>query len=433
MTIDEWGDRRLMNAGTNTSDDWIPQTAREWYEWLVQEEKKTSAMYRIKPNALIADYRRERDIARDYEGREILELLQNANDQAAEQGQRGRVLIELSPTGLIVANTGLAFSVGGVASLQTSHLSPKRRKRKKLIGNKGLGFRAILNWSRSPIILSNALCLAYCTEHAKNKLKALTDGCPELARVVREEQQDGNALILPLLPFPLYSENGDLAAHLADERARESFERCEALLIEGYDTVIGMPFDTANGYEVAHAQITEVRPEILLFAQHLGELCFRCDDDPTVTWRREGNDKIAEVVKNDTPLGKWEIYRIADKLPSAVVASDQGEATDYEIVVALRTDKPGTSGPLYSHFPTDITLPLPLVCHATLELEQNRKHMQQGRKCNSYVLSRLAELLTVAWHNCCRYLWPNFVGLVDISFHQEVNHVALFENPSTAS
>jgi len=383
----------MMNAGAITPDTWIPQTAREWHEWLVQEEGKTLAAYRDKPSLLIADYHRERAIARDYEGREVLELLQNANDQAAERDQRGRVLIELSPAGLIVANTGLAFSVGGVASLQTSHLSPKRRIRKQLIGNKGLGFRAVLNWSKTPIILSNALCLAYCMEHAKNKLKVLTDGHPELARVVREEQQDGHALILPLLPFPLYSADGDLAKRLADEQARKIFERCKALLVEDYDTVIGMPFDTPSGHQAASAQIAEIRPEILLFARYLGELCFRREGKDPITWRREGGEEVAEVLANGEALGKWRIHRIAEKLPASVIESDQGEATDYEIVVAVPIKGCGSPGPLYSHFPTDIALPLPLVCHATLELEQNRKHVQQGRKCNGYVLGRLAEFL----------------------------------------
>ena len=155
-------------------DNWIPGSAEEWYEWLFREEEATVRAYREKPSNLIADYHRERAIARDYEGREILELLQNANDQASEIGQPGRVLIEISKEALIVANTGLAFSVGGVASLQTSHLSPKRHRRQHFIGNKGLGFRSVLNWSKTPIIMSKALCLAYCTEHAKDKLKALT-------------------------------------------------------------------------------------------------------------------------------------------------------------------------------------------------------------------------------------------------------------------
>jgi len=383
----------VMNTGAYTPDTWIPQTAREWYEWLIREEEKTVAAYRDKPSLLIADYHRERAIARDYEGREILELLQNANDQAAERGERGRVLMELSPGGLIFANTGLAFSVGGVASLQTSHLSPKRRRRQQLIGNKGLGFRSVLNWSRTPIILSNTLCLAYSTEHAKNKLRALTDGHPELARIVSEEQQGGDALILPLLPFPLYSEKGDLSARLADDRGRRIFERCEALLIEGYDTVIGMPFEAPTGIQAAGTQMDEVRPEILLFAQNLGELCFCREGKAPVIWRREGSDEVAEVLANGNLLSRWQIHRKPGKLPAFAIESDQGEATDYEIVVAVPLEGSAATGPLYSHFPTDITLPLPLVCHATLELEQNRKHLQKGRKCNGHVLGTLADFL----------------------------------------
>ena len=382
-----------MTHTTKSDSSHIPATAREWYEWLSGEEDKTIAVYGDKPALLIADYHRERAIARDYEGREILELLQNANDQAAEIRQLGRVLIELSPDGLIVANSGLPFSVNGVASLQTSHLSPKRRRRKQLIGNKGLGFRSILNWSSTPFILSDALCIAYCLGHAKSMLKILTEGNQELARLISDERQGGDALILPLLLFPLYSESGDLLNQLEDEQTRTLFNRGEDLLIENYNSVIGMPFDSASKHDLAGVQIGEIRPEILLFAQHLGELCFHRDNEAPVIWRREGSDEAAKVLANGEPLGTWQIYRTADKLPSAAVESDQGDATDYEIVVAVPGQDLNATGLLYSHFPTDVALPLPLVCHVTLDLEQNRKHLQQGRKCNGYVLGRLAEFL----------------------------------------
>lgn len=383
-----------MTHTTKIESTQIPASAQEWYEWLSREEKKTVAAYHDKPTLLIADYHRERAIARDYEGREILELLQNANDQAAEVGQLGRVFVELSQEGLIVANTGLPFSADGVASLQTSHLSPKRSRRKQLIGNKGLGFRSILNWSSTPIILSDSLCIAYCLEHANSKLKELTDGNPELAQLVGDERQGNDTLILPLLLFPLYSANGDLLEKLEDEQTQKLFERSEELLmIESYNSVIGMPFDTASKHDLAGAQINGIRPEILLFAQHLGELCFHRDNEAPVVWRRKGSDEVAEVMANEKPLGKWQIYRTTDKLPLAAVASDQGDATDFEIVVAVPVQGTDALGSLYSHFPTDITLPLPLVCHATLDLEQNRKHLQQGRMCNRYVLGRLAEFL----------------------------------------
>ncbi len=383
-----------MNALSKAPDSWIPQSAKEWYDWLVEEERKTVAAYCDKPSLLVAEFRREQDIARDYEGREILELLQNANDQAAERGERGRVLIELSEDGLVVANTGLAFSVGGVGSLQTSHLSPKRRRRRQLIGNKGLGFRSVLNWSRAPVILSSALSLAYCQRHLSERLQALMAQHPMLAQVVMEERQAEGEVILPLLPFPLYSEDGDLAARLADERARNMLERCRALLTEGYDTAVAMPFDTPRGHAAAQDQIGEIGPEILLFAQHLGELCFRCDEAPSVTWRRDGSDALTKVLANDTPVGQWQIHRDSGRLPVEAVTADQSDATDYEIVVAVPTRSTHTAGILYSHFPTDITFPLPVVCHATLELEQNRKHVQQKRACNEYVIARLAEILT---------------------------------------
>ena len=140
-------------------DTRVPSSVDEWFNWLSCEAKKTRKAYLAKPATLIADYQKELATTRDYEGRELLELLQNVADQAKDAQVPGRVVIELLPEGLIVANTGTAFSIGGVASLQTAHLSPKRHK--KFIGNKGLGFRSILNWSHSPIILSGFLALAY--------------------------------------------------------------------------------------------------------------------------------------------------------------------------------------------------------------------------------------------------------------------------------
>ena len=46
---------------------------------------------------------------------------------------------------MIIKNTGIGFSKEGVESLLTSNLSPKDNN---YIGNKGLGFRSILNWAK---------------------------------------------------------------------------------------------------------------------------------------------------------------------------------------------------------------------------------------------------------------------------------------------
>jgi hypothetical protein len=102
-------------------DTWIPKTSREWADWLLTEDRKTTQAYLAKPATLVADYNRELATTRAYEGREILELLQNAADQARLSDEAGKVAIELLPEGLVVANNGAPFSVGGVSSLQTAH------------------------------------------------------------------------------------------------------------------------------------------------------------------------------------------------------------------------------------------------------------------------------------------------------------------------
>ena len=77
-------------------NSWIPDTSEQWYEWLSTEQSKTEESYCIKPENLLKDYGGEIAVSHDYEGREILELLQNAADQAKQTGDRGRIVIELS-------------------------------------------------------------------------------------------------------------------------------------------------------------------------------------------------------------------------------------------------------------------------------------------------------------------------------------------------
>lgn len=41
----------------------------EWVAWLLSQEDQRINIYLISPDQLIADYRRERQITRDYQGR----------------------------------------------------------------------------------------------------------------------------------------------------------------------------------------------------------------------------------------------------------------------------------------------------------------------------------------------------------------------------
>jgi len=388
-------------------DSRIPTTSNEWFDWLSAEETKTRKAYFAKPANLISDYRNELATTRDYEGREILELLQNAADQAREACVRGKVVIELFPEGLVIANDGAAFSIGGVHSLENAYLSPKRHKRRQFIGDKGLGFRSVLNWTHSPMILSEKLGLAYSQTVSRGKLEEFISNSPELAELVAKERGESDALVIPVLPFPGYSKNGSFDTFIKDERAQSLLERCKSLRNTGYTTAIGMPFEEPASFDAAREQIKALRPEILLFVNHLDKVRFLIDEEEERVWSLDGNDAASMVMDNDEPLGIWQVHRTQDKVPEDQLDKDQRGPLSYELIVAVpevETLKELKVSPLFSHFPTRITMPLPVVCHATLELNQSRNHINRCRS-NRYVLEQLAAfLVNVAVTRAAQYL-----------------------------
>ena len=99
-------------------------------------------------------------IAQEYRGRCILELLQNAHDALAnarpEDPRRISFILNTEPRpALLVANSGLPFDhedFKGICQLAQSPKDPN-----KSVGNKGLGFRSVLEVTGCPEVWSTAL------------------------------------------------------------------------------------------------------------------------------------------------------------------------------------------------------------------------------------------------------------------------------------
>ena len=372
--------------------DHVLDTSYEWIAWLSLQEEQRISIYSLSPDQLIADYRRERQITRDYQGREILELLQNANDAAAEKNTKGKVKLILSQDGLLIANTGRPFTIGGVQSLRISDLSPKRNK-KNLIGNKGLGFRAVLNWSRKPLILSGALSLTYSAQKNADIFEALKSRDPFLKRRIEEEQSRDDEIILPSLAFPAFINNG---------HANQIYDLCEELRYQDYDTVIGMPFDNPASFVTAKLEISLLKPEILLFTDNIEEFSLTLPDQNEIVWKmidQEEHMKSIEVssgdVENPPEPRKWYIFKNSEKVPPDYLDEHSDTLQEYEIIIAVPDKKEDLPEPmpLFSFFPTEVLFPYPVVCHATLELETNRKHPQASR-VNKFIFEEIATLLT---------------------------------------
>jgi hypothetical protein len=162
---------------TNSEKDkLIPETElskEEWNNWLKKRLDERKQVFSIDAGELIGGYNREKAHAKDYHGREILELVQNADDSGIKFPRPNKVLVKLTEKALFVANTGTPFSPDGINSLMVSDNSPKQLLKTKTIGYKGLGFRSILGWSSSIIISSGALTIGFDPDLAANWLEDL--------------------------------------------------------------------------------------------------------------------------------------------------------------------------------------------------------------------------------------------------------------------
>jgi hypothetical protein len=100
--------------------------------------------------AVLSEYVKE-----DYHGRFLIELLQNANDQAVKcKKLDANVVIVRTENSIAVANQGDPFDDAGIRSLTSLGLSQKDPT--ELIGNKGIGFKAVFEVSENPEIISSA-------------------------------------------------------------------------------------------------------------------------------------------------------------------------------------------------------------------------------------------------------------------------------------
>lgn len=357
-----------------------PQTAQAWENFIRGEVSDTDTAYLAKPGFLLGHGRGERGATRDYAGRELLELVQNAADAAAEAGMPGRVHIEITSDGLIVANTGQPFRRAGVQSLMAANTSDKQNRRIRLIGAKGLGFRALLNWSSEPFITSGELEIGFSREHAEAHASALATRSPDLAALLA-----GTDAVVPVLAFPRF---GSAAGRTSRPGLAALITRARALRTQGYDTVVVAHFGEPDALERAIAQADEFEPQFLLFVPTLETLELRVVGRVPTIWTRQAGvgERLSLTIRRGDEVDEqvWTCRRRADR-----ITDETGETSSYELAVAIRHGS-SAAGRLHSYFPTDVSLPFPALLHATLELDSNRKALNAGSKVNSLVLGALA-------------------------------------------
>jgi len=328
-------------------------------------------VYSSDESRMIADFNNERETIKEYNGRQILELLQNADDEESEE-----VFIKLDTDKktLTISNNGYnckPFSAGGIKSLMLPNYSPK--KGKKYIGNKGLGFRSIVNWSQQITIYSQDLKM---------------DFSYKIAKEIYGDNTQNKIAFLSLPKIQKY-ENRSWITSI------EIYYKDEYL-------------------EDIKQQLLNIKDEVLLFVNNINELSIDIDGELN---KIERIKYINQIYLNNI---LWEIFEY-DKhrtlLPERYWENDEKEYFDLKIAINENFDN--RDNLLYSFFPTEISIDFPFVIHGTFELDSSRNNINISDK-NSYILEKLVEFIV----DTAKELIKNNVSYKALEFltHNNSNH-----------
>jgi hypothetical protein len=347
------------------------------------------------------------DTAQEYEGRTLLELVQNGHD-ALDGAHPGRIAVLAVPQEnggvLYVANEGEVFAEENFRAITELALSSKAAG--EGIGNKGLGFRSVLQLTDWPEIYSksspDSLSFdGYCFRFAgPEDVRTLVDAPALAARVVED--------ISPLaLPVP-----ADVTDPVLEELAED-----------GYSTVVRLPLRDRHAWGLAVAQAEDMvdgEAPLLLFLDRVTELLVEVRDGSDtgsrkVLSRAERTSDLVTACENDwvrevdlAGAGRYLLARLtldAQALSEAVSRSVQAHEIDAAwenwnaeawVAVALRLDEPLTHGRMYTFLPMaeGVHAPFPGHAHAPFFTKLARLDISETVALNAFLLDQIA-LLTV--------------------------------------
>jgi hypothetical protein len=340
------------------------------------------------PRYVTAAFNREKAHKEDYHGRELLELLQNADDHGPK-GRTGKILISVSKAGLCFANTGLPFPVEGVQSLVVPNQSSKALDRTKYIGNKGLGFRSVLNWTNAPFVLSGNMRLGFDRKRSIQWIEELCTEHPALEAQIKKYRSAGAINPVATLVCPYFIDSEEYLK--LEPQSAKLLDEADEIIRKGYRTVIGLPL-TADKMPDLDRQLNELVPEVLLFLRSVSEVKIQ-NGEETKTFRlKELPDGRFSASLNGFHYNNWQVTHRGGTVPEHLSDEANLESRNFQIAIAVPEKKTGT-GKLFVHLPTDCTFPLPLIAHATLRTDQSRNHID-WHESNTFVIQQLADLVS---------------------------------------
>lgn len=330
--------------------------------FIQNELSKIERSYVDSPEKMVSEYNNEIRNTEEYRGRQILELLQNADDASVTDKEHS-VLISFFDNRLIVANNGEAFSKAGILSLMYANLSPKFKQQNK-IGHKGLGFRSLLSWAKAIYIRSEGLSMKFSRESAKTFLNSILNQKNELRQRLKELSNE---------EYPVATL---LAPEWVDNVDEEYSEYDTYIVIECIDEV----------KEDIEKQIGDLDKEIMLFLHIINSINIDSKHRKQTlsrTFLSDNELEIKIIIEEDIVSQKtWMMNK----------KSGQYNGKDYDLVIAYNEQLSDTKNVLYSYFRTDVNFPFPAIVHGTFDLSGNRNQLIKNKE-NDFMIGELIGLL----------------------------------------
>lgn len=325
--------------------------------------------YQSTPGDIEEHRRAELRVAGDTAGRPLIELIQNADD--AMQEVKGylkdrRVRIILEENRLIVANDGAPFIKEGVEAICNLDRSPKKNRR-ITIGNKGIGFKSVLSWTKIPFIYSNPYKFTFDRQKSAKEISESLD---------REYGHEN----VPLMRLPF--EAGDPGNTIKN------------IFDDGFSTAIILSLRNKKVFTEIMEELKDFDPLTLLFLNAVLELKIL---DPTFEHTfsviREEKEILIAV---DGETKKYIVFRDEKKVSPEISSSlpeDHIDLTHSAISIALPENPLELYPMIFSYFPTTEPSPFPFFIHGDFILDAGRKHLRGDvNDYNQWVTQQLAIL-----------------------------------------
>ena len=330
------------------------------------------------------DFERENNIEngniRGYHGREILELLQNADDAYTlylkknpnAQKKEISVLFVYKNGKLRVSNYGAPFDIESITSLSQGNNSTKDKG--EFIGNKGIGFRALLNWCDDIKIYSGDYSVRFSVQTANKYLEELKSQNDK----VRKSCEKDPSLCIPMLSTPEWEE----------ENHKE----------KDFDTTIELNvINDSEDMGVMH-QVNAFDAYTLIFLRNITQVIFKTETD-SIEYQKicvKDGDRLKVTLKKIVQRDEKEIGEFY------YFDEDDGKfGPKYAIAIPCNFDE-NFRGCMYTFFPIlDKKSPFPLLMHSTFDLSSNRNSINAGQRNRQlfenlldFFVSRVAKYFT---------------------------------------